>query len=138
KKVSVVKEGIIAGKIGTAGMHDITEGGVLGAVWEMCNIADLGAELWVEKIPVEVVTQKICKHFDIDYLRLISSGSMLIVASKEQKDEILSKFATESINVACIGQIATKERGIVTINNGVEVTVAPPRMDELYKVAKPI
>ena len=29
--LSVVKEGIIAGKIGTHGMHDITEGGVLGA-----------------------------------------------------------------------------------------------------------
>ena len=40
--VSVVKEGVIAGKIGTHGMHDVTEGGILGAVWEMCNISKLG------------------------------------------------------------------------------------------------
>ena len=32
--VSVVKEGVAAGKLGTHGMHDVTEGGVLGAVWE--------------------------------------------------------------------------------------------------------
>ena len=38
-QVSVVKEGVAAGKVGTHGMHDVTEGGVLGAVWEMCQVA---------------------------------------------------------------------------------------------------
>ena len=66
QKVSVVKEGVIAGKIGTAGMHDITEGGVLGAVWEMCDIAKTGAEVWIDQIPVAGVTKKICDRFDID------------------------------------------------------------------------
>ena len=32
--VSVVKEGISLGEIGVNYMHDITEGGILGAVWE--------------------------------------------------------------------------------------------------------
>ena len=31
-RVSVVKEGVLAGKIGTSGMHDVTEGGILGAL----------------------------------------------------------------------------------------------------------
>ena len=48
--VSVVKEGVIAGKIGTHGMHDVTEGGILGAVWEMCNISGLGVILDEDKI----------------------------------------------------------------------------------------
>ena len=41
--VSVVPEGITAGSIGTHGMHDITEGGILGAVWEMCQISGQGS-----------------------------------------------------------------------------------------------
>ncbi len=45
-QVSVVREGLIAGEIGTSGMHDVTEGGILGAVWEMCHIAGLGCQVW--------------------------------------------------------------------------------------------
>jgi len=86
EQVSVVKEGVIAGKIGTAGMHDITEGGVLGAVWEMCEIAKTGAEIWIDKVPVAEITRKICDRFDIDYLRLISSGSMIIMVHPEKKN----------------------------------------------------
>ena len=41
--VSVVREGVILGKLGTHGMHDVTEGGILGAIWEMCQIAGKGA-----------------------------------------------------------------------------------------------
>ncbi|MBR7149152.1 MAG: AIR synthase family protein, partial [Firmicutes bacterium] len=74
--VSVVKEGVAAGNMGTAGMHDITEGGVLGAVWELSEIAGVGVELEEDKIPVSDVTKKICNHFGINYLRLISSGCM--------------------------------------------------------------
>ena len=63
--VSVVKEGVAAGNMGTAGMHDITEGGVLGAVWELSEIAGVGVELEEDKIPVSDVTKKICNHFGI-------------------------------------------------------------------------
>ena len=55
-------------------MHDVTEGGILGAVWEMCEIAGVGAEICFEDIPVTEVTKKISEHFGIDWLRLISSG----------------------------------------------------------------
>lgn len=43
KQVSVITEGVAAGKVGTHGMHDVTEGGVLGGIWEMCQIAGTGA-----------------------------------------------------------------------------------------------
>nr|HUM55592.1 AIR synthase family protein [Bacillota bacterium] len=49
-KVSVVTEGVTAGRIGTSGMHDITEGGVLGALWEMCRIGKIGAEVFIDKV----------------------------------------------------------------------------------------
>src|SRR5665647_826368 len=79
-QVSVVKEGVIAGSVGTRGMHDITEGGILGAVWEMCQIANLGAEIWEEKIPVSQVTKKICSFFEID---IIKDGKSLKIKPPE-------------------------------------------------------
>ena len=93
--VSVVPEGIAAGSIGTHGMHDITEGGILGAVWEMCQISGRGAQVWEHEIPIEPETVKICDHYEIDPLRLISSGSMVIIVPKEKKEQMKKDMAVQ-------------------------------------------
>ena len=133
-RVNVVKEGVTAGRIGTAGMHDVTEGGILGAVWEMCHISNLGAELWLDAIPVAELTKKICAHFDLNWLRLISSGCMMIMAHPEQKDALLQAIREQGVPVTCIGQIQEKEKGIHLIVNGRAEEITPPVSDELYKV----
>ena len=133
-QVSVVKEGVIAGKIGTAGMHDITEGGVLGAVWEMCDIANTGAEVWIDKVPVAEVTKKICERFDIDYLRLISSGSMMIMVRPEIKEQMEKELQSGGISVACIGRICEREKGVCMLIGDEKIVIASPASDELYKV----
>ncbi|MBE6034866.1 MAG: AIR synthase [Clostridiales bacterium] len=135
-QVSVVRDGIVAGKAGTAGMHDITEGGVLGAVWEMCQISGTGCELWIDKIPVKAVTKKICNIFDIDYLRLISSGCMLIIVHPENKAYLKEEMDKAHVEISCIGQIKEKEFGIMSRENTGEnlIEIFPPKSDELYKV----
>jgi len=133
-QVSVVKEGLIAGEIGTSGMHDITEGGVLGSVWEMCEVSDTGAEIWKEKIPVSDVTKKICDHFNIDWLRLISSGCMMIVASPDKKDLIMDRIQKSGIAISCIGRVRDKSFGRILIDGHLNTDITPPDSDELYKV----
>lgn len=147
-QVSVVPEGVIAGRIGTSGMHDVTEGGVLGAVWEICQIAGLGAVIDVEKIPVLDVTKKISGHFGIDYLRLISSGCMLIAASEKNAAEILRQLKEAGITATEIGRVTGKGEPVKAIRvpealrqdvgekiEGEDAwTVRPPEADELYKV----
>lgn len=134
KKVSVVRDGTAAGSIGTHGMHDVTEGGILGGIWEMCRIAGVGAEVWEDKIPIEAVTRKICEHYGIDCLRLISSGSMLIMAAPDKKAEILEKLAGVGVEASEIGRILPKEDGLYTLMNGKKTEIEPPHADELYKV----
>lgn len=135
KQVSVVTEGVIAGRIGTAGMHDITEGGILGAVWEMCEIAGTGAEVWEEAIPVAPITRKVCDYFNINWLRLISSGSMIIMAKPEKKDELITAVQTAGVEITCIGRILPREEGLALITpGGARSEIAPPGSDEIYKV----
>jgi hydrogenase expression/formation protein HypE len=133
-RVSVVKEGVIAGRIGTAGMHDITEGGVLGAIWEMCEISGTGAEVWEDEIPLAPVTKKICTHFGIDPLRLISSGSMMIIAHPEQKDALLREIRSAGIPITCIGRVTEASQGRVLISGNDRIPIEAPKSDELYKV----
>lgn len=136
KEVSVVKEGIIAGEVGTNGMHDVTEGGVLGAVYEMAVIADHGVKIYKDRIPVDDVTLKIADKFNINYMRLISSGCMLIVAAEDKKDEIIEKIQAAGINVSDIGVITEKEKGLKLVVGDEEEEILPPAGDELYKAVK--
>lgn len=133
--VSVVKEGVAAGKAGTHGMHDVTEGGILGAVWEMCSIAGLGVEVEEAAIPVRDVTMKICDHFDVNVLRLISSGAMLIVVPADKKDEVYDAVTAAGVDAAFIGVVRDKDKGLkIKKRDGSIEDIEPPEADELYKV----
>lgn len=133
--VNVIPEGLIGGSVGTSGMHDITEGGILGAVWEMCSISGNGADVYIDEIPVLDVTRKVCEHFDINYLRLISSGCMLMVVTPENADEMTRRMAAKNIRFTKIGEVKDKDNGIMAkYADGSTCIIDPPYADELYKV----
>ncbi len=132
-QVSVVKEGVAAAKVGTHGMHDITEGGLLGAVWEMCQIAGLGAEVYEEAIPMEPETAKVCQRFGIDPLRLISSGSMMIIVPAGLEKAMQEVMADSNVNITTVGKIMPEEFGVKLRRGESLENVEPPTTDELYK-----
>lgn len=131
-KLSVVKEGKIAGDIGVNYMHDITEGGVFGAIWEMANAIDLGIRIFEDRIPVDGVTKKIGEIFDIDIYKFISSGSMLMISSEENSKKIIDKCSENKIDISIIGEV-TGEKDIVMVGKDKLVDIVSPDTDELYK-----
>jgi len=128
--ISVVKDGCIAGEVGVNSMHDITEGGVLGALWEVAQASNLGFEVYYDKMPISDITLKICGKLNIDPLKFISSGSMLITAACGKK--LAEKLNNSGIQATVIGKITT-ERGIL-ITNGIQKDVLPPTRDELFSI----
>ncbi len=59
-------------------MHDVTEGGIFGALWEMAESSGIGLEIDLKKIPLKQETVEICELFDINPYGLIASGAMLM------------------------------------------------------------
>lgn len=131
-QISVLNEGKIAGKLGAHSMHDITEGGLLGAIFEVSAAADKGFEIYKEKIPVLDITKKVCNEFDIDYLRLISSGSMLITTNKGK--ELVNELERLNIKATIIGKITEKDGYL--IEGDKKIKVKPPKKDELFKIGE--
>jgi hydrogenase expression/formation protein HypE len=131
--ISVVKEGIIAGKFGVSSMHDVTEGGVLGAVWEVAEASVVGAKIYKDLIPIEEETKIICNYFDIDPLKLISSGCMLITC--KDGDKLVKEMLEKGIKATVIGMITKETERIIKSGNGFE-EIHQPDSDELYKVVK--
>ncbi|RUA05621.1 MAG: AIR synthase [Fusobacteria bacterium] len=131
---SVVKEGLISSDL-SKGMHDVTEGGILGAIWEVSKLSNLGVTIYKDKLKIYDVTSKICDFYNIDPLKLISSGSMLIVVSPKNKDLLLEKLKSANISTSEIGFFTDniEEKFIYDSHNN-KSTISEPESDELYKV----
>lgn len=127
--ISVVEEGVTAGEFGASSMHDITEGGVLGAAWEVAESSGKGIDIFIDEIPVREVTRKICSIYEIDPYRLISSGSMLITA--KNGIELVRILGEKGIPGAIIGRITGAGKNI--IRKGKILPLSPPDVDELFK-----
>ncbi|MGL5054371.1 MAG: AIR synthase family protein [Fusobacteriaceae bacterium] len=129
---SVVKDGIISNKY-AKGMHDVTEGGLLGALWEMCELYKLGCKVDYNKIKISDEVRALTNYFDIDPLKLISSGTMLISVAAKDSAELLDSLIKEGIEAYEIGFLTDDKSKILEIN-GEEVKIEEPESDELYKV----
>jgi hydrogenase expression/formation protein HypE len=101
--ISVLKESRVATDFDISLMHDITEGGVFGAVREICTANGVGAEIFEEKIPLLPVTDKICKKLNLNPYKLISSGSMLIIS--RDYEELIGALKKAGVWAAKIGEI---------------------------------
>lgn len=131
--ISVVKDGVLAGSIGTHGMHDVTEGGILGAVWEMCMNSKLGARIYESRIPLTDITKKVMKYLDVDPLKMISSGSMVMAISKDKEEDMKVAFKDVGINFNVIGEIVNEGEGITLESADGISPVLPPQSDEIYR-----
>lgn len=107
--ISVVEEGVVAGRHKVTSMHDVTEGGVLGALWEICEGGGLGAIVTYENIAIHPITEKICDHFNINPLRLISSGTMMMTISPDHYEDLKADFQKHKLSLECIGVVTAKD-----------------------------
>ena len=140
EKISVVKDALTAFRIGgVSAMHDPTEGGVAGGLHELVDAANVGFNVYEEKILVPEETRKICAHFDVDSLQLISSGALLVVAKEEKAGKIISSLSRNGIQAAIIGEVVEPAlgRNLVT-NAGKKTELVRPASDHLWTaLAKP-
>ena len=131
KYLSVVPEAAVAVKSGVSAMHDVTEGGIFGALWEMAESSGVGLEIEWKKIPVRQETIEICEFFGINPYELISSGSMLMAA--ENGHQLVRDLEKAGIPAVVVGK-ATAGNDRVLVNEEERRFLEPPKTDELYKV----
>ncbi len=79
--MSILPEAAVAVRSGACAMHDVSEGGIFGALWEMAECAGVGLEIDLKKIPIRQETIEICEFFDINPYKIVSSGCLLIASS---------------------------------------------------------
>lgn len=129
--ISVVPEAAVAVKTGVTAMHDVTEGGIFGALWEIGEASGVGIVADLEKIPIRQETIEVCEFFDINPYMLISSGCMLI--GTPQGNLMVEKLAGQGIAAAVIGR-ATEGNDRVIRSGEEKRFLEPAGSDQLYKI----
>ena len=129
--ISVVPEAAVAVNAGVTAMHDVTEGGIFGALWEVGEASGVGIIADLDKIPIRQETIELCEFYDINPYMLISSGSMLIGTPHGNK--LVDELAEQGIPAAVIGR-ATEGNDRI-IRSGEETRfLEPAGSEQLYKI----
>ncbi len=129
--LSIFSEAALASKSDVSAMHDIAEGGIYGALWELAECAGVGLEIDLKAIPVRQETIEICEHFGLNPYHLLSGGSMLITATNGY--DMVRELKKIGIHGTVIGK-TTKELP-KKILNGEEIGfLERPKADEIYKM----
>ena len=125
--LSIVAESKIAMHHGATAMHDVTEGGVLGAAWELGFANGCSVEIDSTKIPVREETRALCAALSLDPLRLIGSGSLLIAC--RDGEALCAALVASGIPAAVIGRAID---GTTSFVDG--EPLSEPHADELYRL----
>jgi hydrogenase maturation factor len=132
-ELSVVPEAGLAVELGASAMHDPTEGGLVGALWEMAEASGCGFRVLVERVAVREPTRVICAALGVDPLRLIASGALLIAC--RDGGAMVAGLEQHGIAAARIGEVTALQDGRLLVHpDRREESVSRLDRDELYRV----
>jgi hydrogenase maturation factor len=137
-KMSVVEDALTAVSIGVrekgvTAMHDATECGVWGGLFEIAQAAGLGARIEKEKIIVEETIPEVCRLFGIDPYASISEGTLIIACKENKAGDVVKALSRRGIKSSIVGELTKAEKGMVLVEKGKEKELKHPIVDPFWR-----
>lgn len=122
-RIPAQKEALIAAQTLTnndelTAMHDVTEGGILGAVLEMARASNCGVHINSESILAGDAQRKIAAFFNLDYRKIIGAGSMLMAVKPQVVPKLQAALKKSGIESVQIGKFTDAAAGYTLVENG--------------------
>lgn len=131
ENLSIAKEVGIAKRVGVTGMHDVAQGGIYGALWDVASAAGVGFEVDLGKIPIKQETVEICEFFDINPYQLMSAGCLLL--GTRNPDKMVEELTKQGIYAEVIGKIVSGNDKVI-LRDGERFFLEPIKSDELFGI----
>jgi hydrogenase maturation factor len=137
-QMSVVEDALTAVSVGVrekgvTAMHDATECGVWGGLYEMAQAAGLGVRVEKEKIIMEEGVAELCRYFNIDPYASISEGTLIITCKAFKADAIVAALKKKGIKASVVGELTAPEKGMVLVEKGREKNLKHPIVDPFWR-----
>ncbi len=133
-RMSVVADALTAMSAGgVTAMHDATEGGVAGGLFEMAAASGVGMDIDERLFVYPDEVRAVCETFGIDPTHAIAEGSLLITARPSHSAAILSRLARKGIAASVVGKVlADARRRTITRRTGRVERLAIPAQDPFW------
>jgi hydrogenase maturation factor len=111
--------------------HDVSNGGVFGALWQLLSACGTGGEFWIEKFAMKQEIIEVCEYFDLNPYMMNGQGSLLLVTN--QGDYLVERFEQAGICANVIGKTTDNMDRKVMVGEEQRFLV-PPKGDALNAV----
>lgn len=112
-------------------IHDVREGGIFAALWEMAAAKNVGLSVDLKNIPIRQHTIEVCEYFNLNPYMLRSGGTLLLACANGAR--LVEQFRKAGIESAVIGQTTSGNDRLIHYDEEARF-LEPPKMDEYYKV----
>jgi len=136
--MSVVEDAMTAVSVGVrengvTAMHDATECGIWGGLYEIAQAAELGVRVEKEKIVVEDCVPEICRYFGIDPYASISEGTLILSCRPHKADAVVKTMIKKGIKSSIVGELIKPDKGMLLVESGKETELKPPIVDPFWR-----
>ncbi len=137
-KMSVVEDAMTAITVGVRdngvrSMHDATECGIWGGLYEVAQAAGLGVRIEKDEIVVEDHVLEICQLFDIDPYASISEGTLIISCREHQAEKVVDTLTKKGVRASIVGELTDAKKGMVLVEDGKEKSLLHPTVDPFWR-----
>lgn len=136
-QMSVVEDALTAVEAGVrdegvTAMHDATECGIWGGLFEVAQASGVGMAIDKDRIILNPVVEKICSFYDIDPYSSISEGTLIITCRPHKAEEVVRRLADKNIAASVVGEIVDEAEGMTYSEGGKRNTLEHPRLDPFW------
>ncbi|MFA6549171.1 MAG: AIR synthase family protein [Candidatus Margulisiibacteriota bacterium] len=135
-QMSVMDDCAIAREFpGVRVMHDATECGIWGGLYEMARAGRYGLRVEESAIPIQPVIKKTAELFQFDPFCAISEGTLIAMIDAKEADALVASFKTKGILSGIVGEVVAEDKGIKIIKQGREIELEHPKVDPYWTIA---
>lgn len=136
-QMSVVEDARIAvaqgvREAGVTCMHDATECGIYGALWEIADASGLGLLADREQIVTQPECLELCAALEINPYICISEGTLILTCRPHAAGRIVAALQEASIPASVVGEMREASAGVHIVEQGQERALEHPRIDPFW------
>jgi hydrogenase maturation factor len=135
-QMSVMEDCAVARKFrGVHVMHDATECGVWGGLYEMARAGGYGLRVEEEAIPVQPVIRRTAELFRFDPFAAISEGTLLAMVDRKDVKGLIAAMKDAGIAAAEAGEVVAAKEGLRVAGGSGERALEHPLVDPYWILA---
>lgn len=132
-QMSTVKDAQVAAAVGgLTAMHDATECGIWGGLFEIAQHSQVGMCIDKNKIIMPEEVRLVCDYFGLDPYKSISEGTLLATANKKQAPLIVRALAAAGISASIVGEVTKQSCGMCVLDGRNSYELKHPRVDPFW------